>query len=70
LFAPAVRKAALRPTRFHDLRRSFVAQCVTAGIPVAQTAAWLGHTLRMTTLYYQVSQPEVLAALELLDRVG
>jgi integrase len=51
IFAPAIRAAGLRPMRFHDLRRSFIAQCVAARIPPAQTAAWLGHSIRMTEHY-------------------
>jgi integrase len=66
-FAPAIKAAGLRPMRFHDLRRSFISQCVAAGIPVAQTAAWLGHSIRMTQYYYNVGHAELLAALELLD---
>jgi integrase len=50
VFVPAIQAAGLRHTRYHDLRRSFVYQCVEAGVPVAQTAAWLGHTIRMTAL--------------------
>jgi integrase len=69
VFMPAITGAGLRRTRFHDLRRCFVAQCVAAGIPAAQTAAWLGHSLRMTTLYYQVGHTERMAALGLLDRL-
>ncbi len=66
-YAPAIKTAGLRPMRFHDLRRSFIAQCVTAGIPVAQTAAWLGHTIRMTEYYYNAGHAQLITALELLD---
>jgi integrase len=67
-FIPAIRKAGLRPMRYHDLRRSFVSQCVAAGVPVAQTAAWLGHTIAMTEHYYQVGEAQLIAALALLDQ--
>lgn len=67
IYAPSIKTAGLRPMRFHDLRRSFVAQCVTAGIPVAQTAAWLGHTIRMTELYYQAGHAQLVTAIERLD---
>lgn len=67
LYEPAIRAAGLRPMRFHDLRRSFVAQCVTAGIPVAQTAAWLGHGIRMTERYYQVGHAQLVTAIARLD---
>jgi integrase len=70
VFLPAILRAGLRRTRFHDLRRSFVGQCVEAGIPAAQTAAWLGHSLRMTEHYYQVGQTERMAALQTLDQAG
>jgi integrase len=68
VFAPAVAVAGLRPMRFHDLRRSFIARCVRAGIPVAQTAAWLGHSIRMTDYYYQTGHAELLESLDLLER--
>jgi integrase len=67
VFLPAIRRAKLRRTRFHDLRRSFVGQCVAEGIPPEQTASWLGHTLRMTERYYQVGHTERMAALDRLD---
>ena len=70
VYAPAIRRAGLRAMRFHDLRRSFIAQCVTAGIPVAQTAAWLGHSVRMTEWYYQTGHAELVAALDRLDHVS
>ncbi len=70
VYAPAIRRAGLRAMRFHDLRRSFIAQCVTAGIPVAQTAAWLGHSVRMTEWYYQTGHAELIAALDRLDHVS
>lgn len=70
VFLPGMHAAGLRRTRFHDLRRSFVDQCISSGVPVAQTAAWLGHSLRMTALYYQVGHAERVAALELLDGGG
>ena len=53
--------------RYHDLRRSFVYQCVESGVPVAQTAAWLGHTIRMTELYYQAGHAQLITALARLD---
>jgi integrase len=64
---PAIRQADLRPSTYQDLRRSFVAQCVAAGIAPAQTAAWLGHTIRMTAYYYSVAQPVALAGIAALD---
>jgi integrase len=67
IYEPAIRAAGLRPMRFHDLRRSFVAQCVSAGIPVAQTAAWLGHTIRMTERYYQEGHAQLVTAIARLD---
>jgi integrase len=68
VFAPAIRTAGLRWMRFHDLRRSLVSQCVSAGIPAAQTAAWLGHTVKMMERYYQVGEAQRATALDLLDR--
>jgi integrase len=66
-FLPAIQAAGLRHTRYHDLRRSFVHQCVEAGVPVAQTAAWLGHTIRMTELYYQASHAQLINSVASLD---
>ena len=68
VFAPAIRRAGLRRMRFHDLRRCLVSQCVTAGVPVAQTAAWLGHTVRMMERYFQAGEAQRVAALDLLER--
>jgi integrase len=67
VLVPAIREANLRPSTYQDLRRSFVAQCVAAGVAPAQTAAWLGHTIRMTAYYYSVAQPTGLAGIAALD---
>jgi len=67
VYAAAVKRAGLRPMRFHDLRRSFIAQCVEAGVPAAQTAAWLGHTIRMTEHYYHAGRSQRARAVDLLD---
>ena len=68
VWAPALTEAGLRPMRFHDLRRSFIAQCVSAGIPPTQTAAWLGHaTSRMTDYYFTSGRRQREGAIALLD---
>jgi integrase len=67
VFVPSIHAAGLRHTRYHDLRRSFVHQCVESGVPVAQTAAWLGHTIRMTELYYQAGHTQLITAVARLD---
>jgi len=67
VFVPAIHAAGLRHTRYHDLRRSFISRCVESGIPVAQTAAWTGHTVRMMEHYYQVGSAQLAAALARLD---
>jgi integrase len=69
-YAPAIRAAGLRPMRFHDLRRSFIAQCIAAAIPAAQTASWLGHTVAMMEYYYNAGHAELIAAVGRLSTVG
>jgi integrase len=68
VFAQAIQAAGLRPMRFHDLRRCLVSQCVTGGVPVAQTAAWLGHTVKMMERYFQAGEAQRIIALDLLER--
>jgi integrase len=70
VLVPAIHAAGLRHTRYHDLRRSFIARCVESGIPVAQTAAWTGHTIRMMEHYYQVGHAQLAAALARLDEAA
>ena len=68
VWRPAQVAAELRPLHFHDLRRSFIAQCVAVGIPPTQTAAWLGHaTSRMTDYYFTSGRRQREGALALLD---
>ena len=54
IFTPAVAKAGLPPdTTFHDLRHSYAATTLAAGIPILDVARWLGHatTTETTTTY-------------------
>jgi integrase len=43
VFRPAVRRAALEPLRFHDLRHTFCSLMVAAGVDPMTIAAELGH---------------------------
>jgi integrase len=51
-FAAAVKRAGLRPIRFHDLRHTFGTLMATAGAPLRSIQEWLGHSdCRTTSLY-------------------
>jgi integrase len=48
----AARRAGLRRIRWHDLRRSFASQLITAGVSIRQVQEWMGHsTIGMTMRY-------------------
>ena len=51
-FRAAVRRAGVRPVRFHDLRHTFGTQMATAGAPMRAIQEWLGHSDLRTTLIY------------------
>lgn len=51
-FLASVRRAGVRPVRFHDLRHTFGTQMAAAGAPMRAIQAWLGHADLRTTLIY------------------
>lgn len=51
-FLACVRRASVRPVRFHDLRHTFGTQMAAAGAPMRAIQEWLGHSDLRTTLIY------------------
>jgi integrase len=51
-FKQAVKRACLRPVRFHDLRHTFGTQMAAAGAPLRSLMEWMGHADFTTTLRY------------------
>ena len=51
-FLACVRRANVRPVRFHDLRHTFGTQMAAAGAPMRAIQEWLGHSDLRTTLIY------------------
>jgi integrase len=51
-FAKAVKRAGLRPVRFHDLRHTFGTQAAAAGVPLRTLQEWMGHRDYKTTSIY------------------
>jgi integrase len=51
-FLVCVRRARVRPVRFHDLRHTFGTQMAAAGAPMRAIQEWLGHADLRTTLIY------------------
>ena len=51
-FKVALKAAALRAVRFHDLRHTFGTHCAAQGIPMRTLQEWMGHgTLATTEIY-------------------
>jgi integrase len=51
-YKAALKAAALRPVRFHDLRHTFGTHCAAAGVPMRTLQEWMGHRDIKTTLIY------------------
>ena len=51
-YKQALKSAALRPVRFHDLRHTFGTHCAAAGVPMRTLQEWMGHRDIKTTLIY------------------
>jgi integrase len=57
-FTAAVRRAGLRPIRFHDLRHTFGTRMAAAGAPLRAIQEWLGHSDYRTTSLYADYAPD------------
>jgi integrase len=57
-FAAAVKRAGLRPIRFHDLRHTFGTRMAAAGAPLRSIQEWLGHSDYRTTSLYADYAPD------------
>lgn len=51
-FKRALRSAAVREVRFHDLRHTFGTRMAAAGVPLRTIQEWMGHRDSKTTLIY------------------
>jgi integrase len=51
-YKKALKAAALRELRFHDLRHTFGTHCAAAGVPMRTLQEWMGHRDIKTTLIY------------------
>jgi integrase len=57
-FKRAVRRAGLRPVRFHDLRHTFGTRMAAAGAPLRAIQEWMGHRDSRTTSLYADYAPD------------
>jgi integrase len=48
----ALKRAEVRPVRFHDLRHTFGTRMAAAGVPMRTLQEWMGHRDFKTTLIY------------------
>ena len=48
----ALKRAKVRPVRFHDLRHTFGTRMAAAGVPMRTLQEWMGHRDFKTTLIY------------------
>jgi integrase len=51
-FKAAIRRAEVRPVRFHDLRHTFGTRMAARGVPMRTLQEWMGHRDFATTLIY------------------
>jgi integrase len=51
-FKAAVKRAKVRPVRFHDLRHTFGTRMAAQGVPMRTLQEWMGHRDFATTLIY------------------
>jgi len=56
-FKGNLKRAAVRPVRFHDLRHTFGTRAAAAGTPLRTLQEWMGHRDFKTTLVYADYQP-------------
>jgi integrase len=67
-FKRALKRAAVREIRFHDLRHTFGTRCAAAGVPLRTLQAWMGHADIKTTMVYTHYAPGANEA-DLVDGV-
>ena len=53
----ALKRAKVRPVRFHDLRHTFGTRMAAAGVPMRTLQEWMGHRDFKTTLIYADYSP-------------
>jgi integrase len=51
-YQAALKRAGVRPVRFHDLRHTFGTRMAAAGVPMRTLQEWMGHRDFKTTLIY------------------
>lgn len=56
-FKQALKRAHVRPVRFHDLRHTFGTRMAGAGVPMRTLQEWMGHRDSKTTEIYADYQP-------------
>ena len=70
-FITACRLAGIEDFHFHDLRHTFAAWLVTAGIPLPEVRDLLGHaSVTMTERYAHLSPENLRAAVSVLDTLS
>lgn len=57
-FKAALKRAELRPVRFHDLRHTFGTRMAAAGAPLRTLQEWMGHRDYATTAIYADFAPD------------
>src|SRR3972149_2550655 len=69
-FEKAVKKAALRGLRLHDLRHTFASRLVMGGVDLTTVGELMGHKeLKMTKRYSHPTPEHKKAAVKILDQV-
>lgn len=66
-FKKALRAAAVRRVRFHDLRHTFGTRMAASGVPMRTLQEWMGHRDHRTTLIYADYAPSAHEA-EMVER--
>lgn len=63
------RAAGLRELRFHDLRHTYITMAAEVGVPIDMIMSQVGHlNPKQTKDYVHISQPAVLAAVQLIQK--
>jgi site-specific recombinase XerC len=57
-FKDALKRASLRPLRFHDLRHTYGTRIAAAGTPLRTLQGWMGHRDYKTTEIYADFAPD------------